>query len=504
MITGNRHLKKSLIIIALMLITATLLSSCVPNTDSYEYLFAAGRDEIEEPPIEIDTFIIVLPADASGSVYDAIVSLAQKIKENTLSDTKIMYDYEKIQLKANDMLILVGRTTFYESQSFLQDFRKEDFGYTCFDRTILICGACEESLLSAIERFRKNIVAYADSELFISNGTEYIFRAEYDIKKIDLNGYQLYNYSLVYPNGDTTAFAAASYFREILAENTGYYLDIRSDSQISKNARAICIGKTKLDTTVSDSIGKGASLITEYPNGISVISDNLYTTKHALNSLLDLLCTTDASSEANVQISSFTPNISKFDEITITDISPASLSSKDNLRDTANIIRDNSLDIIRICNISQNTANSLFYTLGSNYSMLSFGETSAELTHYIYDNSKHTLSYKKYDDSIEGELYIVICSSLSSNTSLSLFEIKDLISYPQKIATEINSIIERSELSHGTVFFEPSEQTALAIANALPSANRISENLYTFGEGTSLNAVNTKNAITNISLTLYR
>ena len=481
-----------------------LFCSCSPDTSSYEYLFEGGRDESEELPIEVDTFILVLPADASGAVYDATASLAQKIKENTLSDTKIVYDYEKAEPKSRDILILVGKTSYEESQRFLQDFRADDFGYTYSERTVLICGVCENSLLSAIEKFRKDIVLYADSELFITNGTEYIFRAEYDIKRIDLNGYQLCDYTLVYPNGDTDAFTAASYFHGILAENTGYYLDIKSDSQISKTARAICIGKTKLDTTVSNTIGKGASLITEYPNGISVISDNLYTTKRALDSLLNILSSTDSSSVADIQISSFAPNMAEFNEVTMTDVSKSALSSTEALGNTANTIREKSLGFIRLSNVSESTANFLSYTLGSKYSLLSIGNSQI---HYIYDNTKYNINYKKCDGDTVSELYLVTCSALASGASFSLFEIHSLPSTEKavlSIVKEISSVIDTSEIYHGAIFFEPFDQLDTFLANTLKNANRVSERTYTFGDGTFLDSMRTENGFTDVTLTLYR
>ncbi len=505
MITDNRDLKKSSAVTALLLLVIILLCSCSPDTNSYEYLFEGGRDDLEELPIEIDTLFIVLPADASGNIYDATVSLAQKIEENTLADTSIVYDYEKIQPKSDDMLILVGKTAYDESQRFLRDFRKDDFGYTYSDRTVLICGVCEGSILSAIEKFREDVVLYADSELFISEGTEYIFRADYNIKRITLNGYQLCDYSLVYPNGNTDAFAVASYFRGIVAENTGYYLDIKSDSQISKNARAICVGKTKLDTTVSEDIGKGESRISEYPSGISLISYNSYTAKLALDSFLDTLCATDASAVADVKISSSQSTVI-FDEVTITDVSPSALSL-DILTNTASAIRDNSPSCIRISDTFKADANSLLLLLESNYSVLSLGESTGEQTHYIYDTSKYNVSYQKCENITEGEIYIVSFSDLSSSVSFTIFDIESTTNAKNEasaVTEKISSVIETSGLLHGAVFFDSLEPLITSLANTLPSANKLSEGTYYFGGGTFPDAIRVENGITNIALTFYR
>ena len=508
MITDDRNFKKSFAALSILLVFIILLASCSPDTSSYDHLFEGGRSDIDELPIEIDTFVIVLPSDISGAVYDATLALSEKISEQTLSDTKVIYDYEKAQLKSDDLLILVGKTNYDESQSFLRDFRVDDFGYTYSDRTVLICGVSEQSLLSAIEKFKKDIVLYADSEHFISNGTEYIFRAEYDIKRITLNGYQLCDYTLVYPNGNTDAFAAASYFRGILSENTGYYLDVKSDTQIQKDSRAICIGKTKLDTTVSDSITKGASLITEYPSGISVISDSLYTTKHALDSLLDLFCATDASASSVVQISSFAPSTLEFDEITITDIDGSALLSTDARVNTANTIRNNGLSLIRLSDISESTANALFYALGNQYTMISFGESVEKQIYYIYDSLKFDISYQKCDNDSGCDVYLVSCSSRSSSASLAVFELFAKPTVTQEIALSttkaINLKIDTADLCHGTVFFEPSSSLDSALSNTLRGANRISEEAYSFGDGTFLDNLSNKNGVTNITLTLYR
>lgn len=507
MITDNRHIKISLVVIAIILSAATLLSSCSPNTSSYEHLFEGGMSDLDEIPVEVDDFIIVVPAECSGAVYDATISLAEKIKEKTSSDTRVLYDYQEVKPKTHDMLILVGKTDYEESQRFLRDFRKDDFGYTYSDQIVLIGGACDESLLSAIEKFRQDVVLYADSELFISSGTEYIFRADYTIKRIELNGFQLFDYTLVYPKDNSDDFAAATYFQKILADNTGYYLDIKSDSQADKNSRAICIGKTKLDTTLSDNIGKGASLISEYPSGISLISDNFYTMKKALDSLLSILCSTDSSAVSKVQISSYTPDTVAFEEITITDISSSSLASTDLLRNTANTILNSSLSIIRLSDVSDNTACSLFYTLGNKYSMISFGNSADKRTHYIYKNSEYIISYEDFNEDSTAELYLVKCSDISSNTSFFMFEIGDLLSNTQETALsvtkKISSIISDFKRSNGAVFFKFSETLDSSLANTLINANRLSANLYTFGDGTFFDTISEKNGITHIELTLY-
>lgn len=505
MITDNRGFKKSSAVTSLLLLVIILLCSCSPDTNSYEYLFEGGRDELEELPIETDTFIIVLPANASGKIYDATVSLAQKIEEKTLSKTSIIYDYEKLQPKSRDMLILIGRTDYNESQNFLRDFRKDDFGYTYSERTVLICGICEHSILSAIEKFREDVVLYADSELFISEGTEYIFRADYNIKRITLNGYQLCDYSLVYPNGNTDAFALASYFQGIVAENTGYYLDIKSDSQISKDARAICIGKTKLDTTVSENIGKGESRISEYPSGISLISYNSYTAKLALDSFLDTLCATDASAVADVKVSSSQRTVI-FDEVKITDVSPSALSFNI-LTNTATAIRDNSPSCIRISDTFRTDANSLLFLLESNYAILSLGESTGKQTHYIYDASKYNASYQKCENITEGDIYIVSFSDLSSKVSFTVFDIELTTNTEiaaSAVTEKISSVIETSGLLHGAVFFDSLEPLITSLANTLPSANKLSDGAYSFGGGTFLDAVKAENGITNIFLTFYR
>lgn len=479
-----------------------LFSACSPDTDSYEYLFEGGRDALDNLPIEVGTFFIVLPADASANIYDSTVSLAKKIKENTHSDTRIVYDYEELSVKSDDMLILVGKTAYDESQNFLRNFRKDDFGYTYSERIVLICGICEDSILSAIEKFRKDVVLYADSELFISNGKEYIFRPEYEIKRISLNGYQLYDYSIVYPNKNTDAFLAASYFRERLAENTGYYLDIKSDTQIENNARAICIGKTKLDTTVSDSIGRGESLISGYPSGISLISDNLYTTKRALDSLLDTLCATDTSAVSDVNISS-AHSIVEFDEAVINDVSPSAVSSSDALKNTANVILDNSSGFVRISDTSAASAISLLSLLSTQYSIYSLNER----IHYIYDNTKYNISHQKYEDITEGTLHLVSFSHLFANLSFVVFD-TELTASTQRAASsmkeKISSVIDTNNLRHGTVFSDHFYLLDTLMVNTIPNAIKLSEEAYSFGDATYPSSMRSENGITNITLTLYR
>ena len=184
MITDNSCRKKALRVFLSLIALTLILTSCSTPTDSYNYLFTGSKDDIEEPLPETDRFIIVLPSDCSGAVYDASKARADKIEKNTSAETLLIYEHQNADIQNDDMLILIGKTSYAESQIFIHDFRSDDFGYTYSNKTVVIGGRSEKALLSAIEKFYNDIVLYADSELFISNGAKYIFRAEYDIERI--------------------------------------------------------------------------------------------------------------------------------------------------------------------------------------------------------------------------------------------------------------------------------------------------------------------------------
>jgi hypothetical protein len=105
----------------------------------------------------------------------------------------------------------------------------------------------------------------------------YTFDCDYDIDRIKVNGFELCEYSIVYPEKSTLSEKElAQKLADQIAVYSGYCLDVINDkaAKEEKSIRAICIGYTSLSSLDKDNVSKNtASLIFEKTN-VELIGDS--------------------------------------------------------------------------------------------------------------------------------------------------------------------------------------------------------------------------------------
>ncbi len=289
-----------------LLVFAAFLVSCTDNGDDnlYDYIFPSVEEEQQDDmQSAYSLYRVVIPSDCSPKLYSAAELLCSNIREATDSKTELIYDFEDTTNNTGVCEIIIGDTERPESLRFLKGFRIADFGYRCFGDTIVLGGLRDDCSLSAIEKFTEDVVVYADKEYFCADGKEYIYRADYEIENITLNGFEICDYLLVYPNDDIKAYLAALALRDGFAEKTGYHLKVESDAEISNGRKAICVGPTRLCSADKIDCTAREAYILPYASGVAIAYDGDYGMRCALEHLFyDLLTPSDGEKSSKLDI----------------------------------------------------------------------------------------------------------------------------------------------------------------------------------------------------------
>lgn len=393
------------LILVLMLL---LLSSCAQNKDNgddiYSSLLSLWTQAEEEPEPNIEKYIAVIPSDCSAEVYNAARELCDKIAENTSAEVKLFYEHEEYKAGNKSCEIIIGNSR--RSEKTLKRYKSEDFGYFSEDGVVYIGGQSDTAVLSAIAKFREDVVVYADPEFFINDTTSYFYRAEYDIDKIILNGFELCDYNIVYPKDDSVGCALATEFSKMITEKTGYCLSLKNDKEAQDQALSICIGDTALHTDPTPCEMTDFE-IAPYSTGISLFAGNRYGMKTAIEKLSSLLLNKDQSGNVTAEISSVISDEFRCAELNIKQISPSSLQlEREEIVDIHNAICTENTDIVKICGISAESALRISQNLGGGYSMLEIfaGENGI---YYFYKNSRVSIKETEIGEKDADLVYVV-------------------------------------------------------------------------------------------------
>lgn len=247
--------------LAVLLVLATVLSlgACGKADD------AAGTDttvstttalETEQPPVpvenitmaQLEEYILVRPEEADDELVDAVVNARNVILQSLEKDMMIKSDLhsDKVaSLKIGEFEILIGDCDRDESRQFTESLRCEDYGYAMIGKKLVIAGGSPEATLRALDEFMLEYVKKHDdaSELFFDGSTSVLKRGEYAIDQLTLQGSDITEYVIVYPDRNGSAEALAQEVSARIAAETGYRLSVISD-RAAPSTHEILIGTT--------------------------------------------------------------------------------------------------------------------------------------------------------------------------------------------------------------------------------------------------------------------
>ena len=221
-----------------------------------ELLESISTDATEPPPVPFaDRVYIVISENCSGDLSESARRLAERIIQKTQVDAVVKYDNEDIQKYSKDLWILLGNTDHSVSQEAIKPLRYGD--YICrWDRGhIVLGGRHDEATISAVDRFMEQVLHGASYTSLMGEDVGFDNIAKYDVGGLSLNGYDLYDFTLLY--GDSAIERdIAETVRQYIVKKSGYLMNILPVAEDSDS-----LGKTVTFSIDGVSGGSGISCV---------------------------------------------------------------------------------------------------------------------------------------------------------------------------------------------------------------------------------------------------
>lgn len=212
------------------------------NLDVFEELLSATDPTQEAVPFA-DLIYIIVPQGCGSELVACADALAEDVADKTGIETEVRYDDEELIYGEDVFRILLGDTDLGVSDILVGKLKRDD--YICrYERgSILIGGKADSATVAAVERFTDEILptsSYA-SIMHEDAGFEYI--GEYDVSSIRINGFDLYDFCIVYPQENSNCERdIADFVKSCLESNSGYMIDMMSDGEYDGSGKVIAIG----------------------------------------------------------------------------------------------------------------------------------------------------------------------------------------------------------------------------------------------------------------------
>lgn len=166
-------------------------------------------------------------------------------------DTDFVHDESEIPEVSKE--ILVGTTNRKDSIDAKVQLRGDDYliQYNEATERLVIIGGTPAATTAAVNYTIDNLFNVETQEFIIKSNYSYIYRAQYDVGNISINGTPLAQYVVVIPDkADLYTEYAADNFVNWILEYTGISLDVVDDSNTEKEFE-ILIGKTNRKESVA-------------------------------------------------------------------------------------------------------------------------------------------------------------------------------------------------------------------------------------------------------------
>ena len=247
----------------LLLCALTMFTACGDNDENdIESIFE--RLTLNNTDIGTERFAehiyIVIPRSSSGELSLKAKELSEMIAEKTGIITTVKYDNEFSSAPAKSCEVLIGNTDRLASDNAMAVLKNDDYLCRWDNGAVVICGRNDKSTIVAIDRFIEEILHGASQYSLMMPEAHFESISEYDISKITLNGYDLYDYTIVYSDKELSfEKEIAFYVRDMINAKSGYLLNVLAESKLSaESGKAI---KFLTDENTSAIETKGGNII---------------------------------------------------------------------------------------------------------------------------------------------------------------------------------------------------------------------------------------------------
>lgn len=221
--------------------TETTVASSVTETEANEVAESITMEQLKN-------YVLIRPEEASSAIVQAGIDFrttCASVLGVTLNLKSDLHSENVPALRIGEYEILLGDCDRDETRLFMQDMKTQDYGYTMIGKKLVICGGSDEATLKAWHAFMADVVQKHDpaSELFYDGSVSVMHRETYEINTMTLQGHDISEYSVVYPNRNDNCESLAGELISRIAEKTGIKLTLRSDKEAT-DGKEILIGMT--------------------------------------------------------------------------------------------------------------------------------------------------------------------------------------------------------------------------------------------------------------------
>ncbi len=248
-LTAGNCIKRTVVCLVAFCLLFSLVS-CQNDGDGnksiFEQLLQNAQTDGEDAKPFADKVYVVIPKDASATLASKASDFVKAIADKTSVETLLKYDNENISVAENETEILVGYTNRLSSDEALGLLKLGD--YVCrWDKGKLILGGrYEEATVTAIDHFCQTLLSGASRGYFVSQDAHFEHFEKYDVGSVCLNGYDLYDFTIVYPDENKNSeHEVANVIRAYIAQKSGYWIDVIPISKVDDSTgKVISVGKT--------------------------------------------------------------------------------------------------------------------------------------------------------------------------------------------------------------------------------------------------------------------
>ncbi|MBO5938127.1 MAG: hypothetical protein J6Q82_01330 [Clostridia bacterium] len=280
MTTVKLHLKTTALLLALLFLPFSLYSCQTKNTDLPFELLDVEESSAEKP---LNLYRIVIPSTCSAHLFDAAKELGERLTEQTTIPSEVVYDTESVKATENTVELLLGNCDHPISRRTLSELRSDDFLCQANKDTVILGGVTESATLQALDRYYDELFIYATAYSLLPTSASFFHRAEYSIKSITVNGFDLFEYTIVYDDKSNLA-PFAEILQESLHTDGGYALELCTADEFRGDRKQIYL-------TVDENEASDAFRILSNEHGITLCAADLFGLSVAIRHWNSLLLT---------------------------------------------------------------------------------------------------------------------------------------------------------------------------------------------------------------------
>lgn len=232
---------KRIISLALALLTCVTLFACSTPGDPADTSSGLPSDADTTPADtapptyevvigenELSEYTVIRPEDGSEQLTVAAIGFRTKLAEQLNCNVGIGIDWHKPTepLPESASEIVIGMCDRPEVERLAADLREKDFIIAHVNGRIYIIGGCDEATIWGMDYFFEQYVDAAAHRAAVMSDLCYMQGYAYPLGSVSVGGVSLTDYTIVYPDGDVMAKAAAQNLSDYLL----YYGGMRMQS----------------------------------------------------------------------------------------------------------------------------------------------------------------------------------------------------------------------------------------------------------------------------------